>query len=111
MALAGAAGLEAPDLLRASQILADGIRLAYTNASAAPMGSGAVPGTWLVLPRAAAPSAFVAATAGGISGRADPRYPVRAGAILTAADVATLLDQAARQTAVTRAAIRQPLGS
>jgi len=111
VALAGAAGLEAPDLIRASQILADGIRLAYTDAAAAPAGSGAVPGSWLVQPRAAPPSALVPATAGGVSGRADPRYPVRAGAILTAADVAALLDQAARQTSVTRAAIRQPLGS
>jgi len=111
VALAGAAGLEAPDLIRAGQILADGIRLAYTNATAAPAASGAVPGTWLVLPRAAQPSALVAATAAGTSGRADPRYSVRGGAILTAADVATLLDQAARQTSATRSAIRQPLGS
>jgi uncharacterized protein GlcG (DUF336 family) len=36
---------------------------------------------------------------------------VRGGSVLTAADVATILGQAARQTTVTRAAIRQPLNS
>jgi len=38
-------------------------------------------------------------------------FPTRAGAVLTAADVAAVLDQAASQSAKTRAAIRQPLGS
>jgi uncharacterized protein GlcG (DUF336 family) len=36
---------------------------------------------------------------------------VRNGAVLSATDVATILTQAAQQTTVTRAAIRQPLGS
>jgi len=45
------------------------------------------------------------------AGEADPRYPTRAGQVLTAADVNTILTQAAQQTVRTRAAIRQPLGS
>jgi uncharacterized protein GlcG (DUF336 family) len=48
---------------------------------------------------------------GGVRGRRDPRYPTRAGAILTEADVSAIIGQAARQAALTRGAIRQPLGS
>jgi uncharacterized protein GlcG (DUF336 family) len=53
----------------------------------------------------------VPASLGGVSGLTDPRFPIRAGVVLTAADVATILTQAVRQAAVTRGAIRQPLGS
>jgi uncharacterized protein GlcG (DUF336 family) len=53
----------------------------------------------------------VEATRGGVAGQTDPRFPARAGQVLTAADVDTILTQAAQQTARTRAAIRQPLGS
>jgi len=111
IALAGAAGFDAPALVRASEILADGIRLPFANGAAAPGGSGGGGGTWLVLPRPAPPSTLVQATIGGVAGRVDPRFPTRAGAVLTAADVAAVLDQAASQSAKTRAAIRQPLGS
>jgi uncharacterized protein GlcG (DUF336 family) len=109
-ALAGARGFDAPDLIRAEQILADGIRLPFAN-PAILSGSSAAPGSYLVPPRDGQPSAYVAASAGGVSGRTDPRFPIRAGAVLTGAEVSTIIDQAARQTAVTRAAIRQPLGS
>ncbi len=109
---AGARGFEAPELVRAEQILADGIRLPFANAVAqtAP-GPVPIPGTDLVPPRAAPPSAFVGTSLGGVSGRTDPRFPLRAGSLLTAADVTTILSQAALQTTLTRAAIRQPLGS
>jgi uncharacterized protein GlcG (DUF336 family) len=111
-ALGGARGFEAPDLVRADQILADGIRLPFANAEAqAAPGTIPVPGTDLVPPRAAPASAFTATSVGGVDGRTDPRFPIRAGSLLTAAEVTTLLSQAARQTSVTRAAIRQPLGS
>jgi uncharacterized protein GlcG (DUF336 family) len=50
-------------------------------------------------------------TLGGVAGQADPRFPTRAGQVLTAADVNTILTQAAQQTTRTRGAIRQPLGS
>jgi uncharacterized protein GlcG (DUF336 family) len=111
VALAGATGFDAPALVRASEILADGIRLPFANGAAAPGGSGAGGGTWLVLPRPAPPSALLQATVGGVAGRVDPRFPTRAGTLLTAADVAAVLEQAASQSAKTRAAIRQPLGS
>ncbi len=111
-ALGGARGFESPALIRADEILADGIRLPFVNAAAqAAPGPVPVAGTDLVAPRAAPASAYVAASLGGITGRADPRFPVRAGSVLTAAEVTTILTQAARQTTITRAAIRQPLGS
>ena len=111
-ALGGARGFDAPDLVRAEQILADGIRLPFANAQAqAAPGTVPVPGTDLVAPRAAPASAFTPTTVGGVTGRTDPRFPIRAGSSLTAAEVTTILGQAARQTTVTRAAIRQPLGS
>ncbi len=109
-ALGGARGFEAPDLIRAEQILADGIRLPFAN-PAILAGSTAAAGSYLVPARGGQPSAYVAASAGGVSGRTDPRFSIRAGAVLTAADVSTILGQAARQTTVTRGAIRQPLGS
>lgn len=118
-ALAGTIGFEAPASIRADNILADGIRLSYANAQ--PLGAGAslaagdfvplLPGLAPSVPRGAPPSSLVPTAIGGIAGRADPRFPVRAGSALGAADVARMLDQAARQTVVTRAAIRQPLGS
>ena len=62
-------------------------------------------------PRAGGQSPRTDLTLGGVAGEADPRFPTRAGQVLTAADVNTILTQAAQQTARTRAAIRQPLGS
>jgi uncharacterized protein GlcG (DUF336 family) len=111
VALAGAAGFDAPALVRASEILADGIRLPFANGSAAPAGSGAGSGTWIVAPRPSPLSPLVPATVGGVAGRADPRFPTRAGGGLSAAEVGSILDQAASQAALTRGAIRQPLGS
>jgi uncharacterized protein GlcG (DUF336 family) len=58
------------------------------------------------------PSAFVPSNlVSDVPGHTDPRFPIRAGRILSASDVATILTQGAHQTAITRAAIRQPLGS
>jgi uncharacterized protein GlcG (DUF336 family) len=56
-------------------------------------------------------TSFVDTTLGGVPGQSDPRFPIRGGSALTAADVRRILEQAARQTEVTRAAIRRPLGS
>jgi uncharacterized protein GlcG (DUF336 family) len=98
--------------VRASEILADGIRLPFANGAAAPGGSGAGGGTWLVLPTA---GAAVDARAGHAGRRRRTRRPAlpdaRGREVLSAADVAAVLDQAASQSAKTRAAIRQPLGS
>ena len=109
-ALAGAVGFETPDGIRADRILADGIRLPFAN-EPFPGTAASVGGTDLVAPRDAPAPSFVAAAAGGVAGQADPRFPIRAGSLLTAADVRRIVEQAAQQSVVTRAAIRQPLGS
>ena len=109
-ALAGQRGFEPPDIIRADRILADGIRLAYADATPAAAGA-ARPGLIVDGPRAGSPSPRFDATLGGVPGQADPRFPTRAGQVLTAADVNTILGNAAQQTVRTRAAIRQPLGS
>jgi uncharacterized protein GlcG (DUF336 family) len=112
IAVAGTRGFEAPDPVRADNILVDGVRLPYAYAVAQVLNTvAAAPGQNVVAPRDAAPSRFVPATVGGISGRMDPRYPFRAGAVLSADDVGRAIAQGAQQTVITRAAIRQPLGS
>jgi len=117
-------GFEPPALIRADNILVDGIRLPYANVSSPPSPAtiafaslpGSVPAPFVI--RGAQPSAFVPASAGGISGEVDTRFfPFIAGAApagsdaLTAADVQTIIAHAAQQANITRAAIRQPLGS
>lgn len=115
-------GFEAPGLIRADNILVDGIRLPYTNVTNPPapatiaFGSlpGAVPVAFPI--RGAQTSAFVPAVVGGIAGEVDTRFfPFVAGAVpagsLTAGDVQTIIEHAAQQANITRAAIRQPLGS
>jgi uncharacterized protein GlcG (DUF336 family) len=109
-ALAGQRGFEPPEILRGDHILADGIRLAYSDTEAAAAGA-ARPGLLLDGPRAGGQAPRTDLTLGGVVGEADPRFPTRAGQVLTAADVNTILTQAAQQTVRTRAAIRQPLGS
>jgi uncharacterized protein GlcG (DUF336 family) len=117
-------GYEAPALIRADNILVDGIRLPYSNISNAPapptITFGSLPGT--LAPgfpiRSAQISAFTPAVVGGISGEVDTRFfpfvggtsPASADA-LTASDVQTIIEHAAQQSNITRAAIRQPLGS
>src|SRR6185437_13033068 len=66
--------------------------------------------------RPAQPSQFTPAVVGGIAGEVDTRFfpfigsPFGATA-LSAADVNTIISHAAQQANITRAAIRQPLGS
>jgi uncharacterized protein GlcG (DUF336 family) len=112
-ALGGTRGFEPPALILADQILADGVRLPYVNAVAQNITNVApVPGTDLMATRPGQPSAFVPSNlVSDVPGHTDPRFPIRAGRILSASDVATILTQGAHQTAITRAAIRQPLGS
>ena len=65
----------------------------------------------------AQPSAFTTVTVGGISGESDPRFfpfissPTGGPNSLTASDVNLIISHAAQQANITRAAIRQPLGS
>jgi len=125
IAVAAGRGYEPPDLIRGDNILVNGIRLAYLNASEADAPNpplipfANLPGT--LDPRfpirGAQPSAFVPASLGAVQGTVDTRFfPFKGSAstspnALTAADVTTIIAQAAEQADITRAAIRQPLGS
>jgi uncharacterized protein GlcG (DUF336 family) len=125
VAVAAARGYETPPNIRGDNILVDGVRLPFRNVeesdlpSAATIPFASLPGA--VNPmfpvRGAQPSAFVPANVGGVSGAADLRFfPFRASTsgsarALTAAEVTQIIAQAARQADITRAAIRQPLGS
>jgi uncharacterized protein GlcG (DUF336 family) len=117
-------GFEAPALIRADNILVDGIRLPYSNVANPPapatLAFGSLPGVVpLAYPiRSAQTSAFLPANVGGISGEVDTRFFPFTGGVapagpnaLTATDVQTIVAHAAQQASITRAAIRQPLGS
>jgi uncharacterized protein GlcG (DUF336 family) len=123
VAASAARGFEAPSIIRADNILVNGIRLAYLNVAnppappTIPFGSlpGAIDPMFPVL--AAQASQFIPAVVGGIAGEVDPRFfPFVSGSTvtpgsLTAADVNTIISHAAQQANITRSAIRQPLGS
>jgi len=123
IAVSATRGFDAPPLVRGDNILVDGIRLAYLNVISAPapptVAFGSLPGA--VDPmfpiRSAQSSQFTAAVVGGIGGEIDTRFfPFVASSTvtansLTAADVNTIISHAAQQANITRAAIRQPLGS
>ena len=124
IAVSATRGFEAPALIRGDNILVDGIRLPYVNVANAltpptiPFASlpGAVLGAFPI--RDAQTSAFTATVVGGIAGEVDTRFfPFIGGsapagpASLSAAEVGTIIARAAQQSNITRAAIRQPLGS
>ncbi len=123
IALSAVRGFETPALIRGDNILVDGIRLPFSNATEvlrpATIPFASLPGAIdPIFPiRSAQPSAFTEATAGGIPGEADPRFfpfissPTGGPNSLTAADVDLIISRAAQQANITRAAIRQPLGS
>jgi uncharacterized protein GlcG (DUF336 family) len=117
-------GFEAPTLIRGDNILVDGIRLPYTDVANPPapptIAFGSLPGSVVAgFPiRPAQPSAFVPTQISGIAGEVDLRFfPFIAGTspsgpnALTASDVQTIMTRAIQQANITRAAIRQPLGS
>jgi uncharacterized protein GlcG (DUF336 family) len=121
IAVSAVRGYETPQLIRADNILVNGIRLPFVNVAqpVAPptIAFDSLPGSFNTFPRGAQPSQFVPATVGGIGGEVDPRFfPFISGLpstanTLTAADVNTIISHAAQQANITRAAIRQPLGS
>jgi uncharacterized protein GlcG (DUF336 family) len=123
IAVSAARGFEAPSLIRGDNILVNGIRLAYLNVSSGPapptIAFGSLPGAVdpLFPIRSAQPSEFTPAIVGGIAGEVDTRFfpfigsPTVNANSLTAADVNTIISHAAQQANITRAAIRQPLGS
>jgi len=116
IAAAGIRGFEAPALIRGDNILVDGIRLSFTNVTnpPAPATTASIAGAIISAPPA---SEFVPQVVGGIAGEVSPRFfPFIAGTApssnaLTANEVSTIIAHAAQQANITRAAIRQPLGS
>ena len=119
IAVAGSRGFEAPALVRADNILVAGLRFPFSNINVAdiqlatqiPFGSlpGAVDPMDPI--RAAPASDFVPRTLNGVSGQASARFPTIAGSALSAAEVDQILGAAAATANITRAAIRQPIGS
>ena len=107
---------EAPAGIRGDTILVDGIRLPFTNITN-PLVPGTVASIVGSIISAAPASEFVPQIVGGVAGEVSPRFfPFIAGTApgsnaLTAAEVQTIISRAAQQANVTRAAIRQPLGS
>jgi len=124
IATAAVRGFEPPASIRADNILVDGLRLPYTNVTSVPSAPlipfASLPGSAFILfgPGSPPASAFVPAMVGGISGEVDPRFfPFIGSALpaggnaLSSGDVQTIIARAAQQANITRAAIRQPLGS
>jgi uncharacterized protein GlcG (DUF336 family) len=120
IAVSAIRGFETPALIRGDNILADGVRLPFVNVDNAPapatIAFGSLPGA-IELPytiRGAQTSVFTPAVVGGIAGEVDTRFfpfinsPASA---LNASDVNAIISHAAQQANITRAAIRQPLGS
>ncbi len=123
IAVSAVRGYETPQLIRGDNILVNGIRLPFVNVGQplAPqtIPFGSLPGSVDInFPiRGAQPSQFTPATTGGIGGEADTRFfpftgsPAGGANSLSASDVNTIISHAAQQANITRAGIRQPLGS
>jgi uncharacterized protein GlcG (DUF336 family) len=111
----GSRGFEAPALIRADNILVAGLRFPFSNVADA--GSATIipfanlSGTAVAPLRAAPASDFVPATLNGVQGQMSSRFPIIAGTNLTAAEVTQILGNAAATANITRAGIRQPIGS
>ena len=119
IAASGIRGFEAPTGIRGDTILVDGIRLPFSNVTnpPAPTTVASIAGATISFGPGGIPpdSEFVPQVVGGIAGEVSPRFfPFIAGAgpnALTATEVGTIISRAAQQSNITRAAIRQPLGS
>ena len=117
IAASGIRGFEAPASIRGNTILVDGIRLPFSNIATplVPSAVASIIGATITLPP---DSEFVPQVIGGVAGEVSPRFfPFIAGTApagpnaLTATEVNTIISRAAQQSNITRAAIRQPLGS
>jgi uncharacterized protein GlcG (DUF336 family) len=121
IAASGIRGFEAPALIRGDNILVDGIRLPFSNVANPPVpgGSASIAGATFGFGPGGVPPAseFVPQTLGGVAGEVSPRFfPFIGGTApssntLTSSEVGTIITHAAQQANITRAAIRQPLGS
>jgi uncharacterized protein GlcG (DUF336 family) len=118
IAAAGTRGFETPTGIRGDTILVDGIRLPFANVATPPAPSNVANIAGAVISFPAPASEFVPQVIGGIAGEVSPRFfpfisgtaPAGANALSTA-DVQSIISRAAQQANITRAAIRQPLGS
>jgi uncharacterized protein GlcG (DUF336 family) len=122
IAASGIRGYEAPAGIRGDTILVDGIRLPFSNVTnpLVPTTVASIAGATISFGPGGTPpdSEFVPQVIGGIAGEVSPRFfPFIAGTspagpnTLTTSDVGTIIAHAAQQSNITRAAIRQPLGS
>jgi uncharacterized protein GlcG (DUF336 family) len=116
VAVAATRGFQAPPDIQGDQIIVNGIRLPFVNTP--------LPAPSPVLPfdkldginegtiRGSPGSSFKITTFGGFQVRVSNNFfPARGGSALTRDEVGQLLLQALKQSAITRAAIRMPLGS
>lgn len=107
-------GFEAPPLIRGDNILVEGVRFPFSNVAStenvATMAFSSLPGVPMNV-RDAPTSDFVPFTLGGVSGQRSSRISVTAGSALSAAEVTQILTAAAQTANITRAAIRQPIGT
>jgi uncharacterized protein GlcG (DUF336 family) len=119
IAASGIRGFETPSGIRGDNILVDGIRLPFSNVTnpPAPTTVASIAGATISFGPGGIPpdSEFVPQVVGGIGGEVSPRFfPFIAGAgpnALSATEVGSIISRAAQQSNITRAAIRQPLGS
>lgn len=118
IAVAASRGFEAPVVVRADNILVAGIRFPFSNIDtsqipvATAVAFGSLPGAIDTDPvMAAPPSDFVPRTLNGVAGQASSRFPTIAGSALTASEVDQILGAALATANITRAGIRQPIGS
>jgi uncharacterized protein GlcG (DUF336 family) len=115
IAIAGSRSFEAPLAIRGDNILVEGIRLPFANNVSVPTVTtipfGSLPGV-VTSPVIAAPgSDFIPAVLGGVSGEMSMRFPITAGATISVVEANQILGAAAAMANITRAAIRQPIGS
>ena len=115
IAVAASRGYESPALIRGDNILVEGIRLPFANVENPPAPAtipfGSLPGT-VTSPILATPASdFIPSTLNGVSGQSSIRFPTVAGAGITSAEAQQILGSAAQMANITRAGIRQPIGS
>jgi len=115
IAVYASTGYESPALIRADNILVEGIRLPFANVAspeAVPLiPFGSLPGSVTSMVRAAPATDFVPGVLGGVNGQFSSRFPTVAGSALSATEVNQILSAAVTISNRVRAAIRQPIGS
>lgn len=115
IAVAASRGFESPESIRGDNILVEGIRLPFANVSDPPVVAtipfGSLPGAVTSPVVAPPPTDFVPANLNGVAGEFSSRFPIVAGTTVSAAEVTQILGSAAQMANVTRAGIRQPIGS